>query len=126
MLIAAHAQKPNGEWKLIEVKQNGKNVVFEREIRTSLIFGEQNRISGTGGCNRYSSVYKLSDKNRIKFEPIISTKMACLEDDFMRQENVFFDVMQKVERYRIKGNYLVFTDASKQNVLRFARVDKQR
>ena len=126
MLIVANAQKLGGEWKLIEAKQNGKNVSFGSEIRTNLIFGEENRISGNGGCNRYSSAYKLTGKNRIKFEPIISTRMACLEGDFMNQEATFFEDMKKVEKYQIKGNFLILSDAPKQNVLRFTRVVKQK
>ena len=126
LLITAQAQSLSGEWKLVAAKQNGKNVSFGREIRTNLIFGAENRISGNGGCNRYSTTYKLTGKNRLKFEPIIATKMACLENDFMRQETVFFGVMEKVKEYKIKGNYLIFSDGEKRNVLRFARVGKQK
>jgi heat shock protein HslJ len=126
MLSAAGAQTPGGEWKLIEARQNGKNVSFGREIKATLIFGAENRISGSGGCNRYSSRYKTAGRNRISFAPIISTRMACLENDFMRQETTFFALMEKIEKYRIKGNYLTFSDAAKKNVLRFARTDKQK
>ena len=51
--------------------------------------------------------------------------MACLEGDLMKQENTFFDVISKTGKYKIRGNYLILFDESKQNVLKFARVEKQ-
>jgi len=122
---AANAQKLKGEWKLVQAKQDGKAVVFKDEIKTTAVFGKENRMSGNAGCNRYSTTYTLENTKKIRFEPIISTKMACLDDDFMKQESTFFSVMEKVEKYKIKGNHLTFFDDSKQNVLKFARVYKR-
>lgn len=125
MFIVASAQKPAGEWKLVEAKQNGKRISLGREIRTSLTFGAENRMSGNAGCNRYSTVYALGKGNRIIFQPIISTKMACGDNNFMKQEGTFFDVMEKIRNYKIKGDYLMFSDANGRNTLRFVRVSKQ-
>ena len=122
---AANAQKLEGEWKLVQVKQEGKEVVFKDEIKTTAVFGKENRMSGNAGCNRYSTTYALENKGKISFEPIISTRMACLDDDFMKQESTFFGVMEKVKKYQYKGNSLTFFDDSKQNVLKFLRVYKQ-
>ena len=124
MLTAAQAQSMTGEWKLVEVKQNGRRVSFSREIRTTLKFGDENRIGGNAGCNRYSAAYTLRNRNGIRFGPVISTKMACLENDFMKQETTFFSVIEKVGKYKIKGKHLILTDASEKNVLRFARASK--
>jgi copper homeostasis protein (lipoprotein) len=126
MFISVSAQKLVGEWKLVEAKQNGKKVSLGREIKTNLVLGEENRMSGNAGCNRYSTAYTLKSKNRIKFQPIISTKMACLDNDFTKQESTFFSVIEKGEKYKIKGNYLIFSDVAEQNILRFARVYKQK
>ncbi|MBA3632571.1 MAG: META domain-containing protein [Acidobacteria bacterium] len=125
MFIGINAQTLEGEWKLVKAKKNGDKVVFNKEIKTTLIFGEGNRMSGNAGCNRYSTTYKLEDKKKIDFQPIISTKMACTDDDLMKQENTFFSVIDKTDKYKIKGNYLIFFDETKQNLLKFARVYKQ-
>ena len=122
MFITASAQKLPGEWKLVEARQNGVKVPLGREIKTNLIFGDKNRLTGNAGCNRYSTVYRLENKSRIKFQPIVSTRMACVDDNFMKQENTFFSVMEKIEKYKIKGNQLIFFDSNERNVLRFARV----
>jgi heat shock protein HslJ len=89
------------------------------------MFGEENRLSGNAGCNRYSTRYALENKNQIKFQPIVSTRMACLDNDFMKQEHTFFEVMEKVRKYKIQGNQLIFMDTKGQNTLRFARLSKQ-
>lgn len=119
MTISANAQILKGNWKLVEAEMNGKKVIFKKEIKTNLSFGEENRMFGNSGCNRYSTVYILEGR-KIDFQPIISTKMAC-GGEAMKQENTFFSVIEKVEKYKIKGNYLIFFDKSQQNVLKFAR-----
>ena len=121
---AAHAQKLGGEWKLVEARQNGRKVYLGRQIKTNVIFGEGNRMSGNAGCNRYSTTYTLRGRNRISFEPIIATKMACADNNFMKQESTFFSIMETVVRHRVREDYLIFSDAEERNVLRFARVSK--
>ncbi len=125
MFISANAQSLSGEWKLISAKTDGKNVIYQSEIKTNLVFSEENRMSGNSGCNRYSTTYALKDEKGIEIEPIISTKMACLEGDLMKQENTFFSVISKATKVKIKGNQLIFFDAEKENVLRFVKVEKQ-
>lgn len=124
MITCANAQTLDGNWKLVEARTGGEKVVFKEKIKTNLSFGEENRMFGNSGCNRYSTVYNLTGKRRIDFEPVISTKMACF-GEAMKQENIFFGVIEKVEKYKIKGNYLIFFDKSRQNVLRFTRFAEQ-
>ncbi len=121
MIISANAQTLKGNWKLVEAEMNGEKVIFKKEIKTNLSFSEENRMFGNSGCNRYSTVYILKGRKKIDFQPIISTKMAC-GGEAMKQENTFFSVIEKVEKYKIKGNHLIFFDKSQQNVLEFARV----
>lgn len=125
MFFGANAQSLKGEWKLVKAKADGERVVYESEIKTNIAFSEENRMFGNSGCNRYSTTYTLEGKKSIEIEPIISTKMACLEGDLMKQENTFFNVISKAENYRIKENYLIFFDESRNNVLKFMRVSEQ-
>ncbi len=124
MFISINAQALEGEWKLIKATQDGANVVFDGDIKTNLNFGEKNRMSGNAGCNRYSTTYKIEKKGNINFQPTISTKMACSDENLMKQENTFFNLIDKVTKYTYKGNYLIFFDESKQNTLKFTRISK--
>jgi heat shock protein HslJ len=122
MFISANAQSLSGEWKLVSAKKDGKKVVYQGEIKTNLNFSKENRMSGNSGCNRYSTTYVLKEAKTIEIEPIISTKMACLDEDLMKQENTFFGVISKTNKVKIKGNHLIFFDSEKENVLKFVRV----
>lgn len=121
MLTGANAQSLSGEWKLSKAVRDGEKIVFSKEIKTTLLFGEENRMSGNAGCNRFSTVYSLIEDKKIDFEPIISTKMACLDEELMKQERCFFDIIGKTEIYEIKEDCLIFSDESKKNVLIFAK-----
>src|SRR5688572_19391649 len=112
MFTAAAAQKLQGEWKLVEARAAAGRVYLGRTVKTSLIFAGENRLSGNAGCNRYSTAYRLERNNGNKFEPIISTRKACLDNNFMKQETTFFTLMEKVAKFRIKGNELILSDQS--------------
>lgn len=125
MFIGIKAQTLEGEWKLVKATQDGEKSVFNSEIKTNLVFGEENRMSGNAGCNRYSTTYKIEGKGSISFQPTISTKMACSDENLMKQENAFFSLIDKVTKHKVRGNYLIFFDESNQNILKFARISKQ-
>jgi len=70
--------------------------------RVILSFGE-GRVSGRGGCNLYSGSVEYG-KGAIKIGPLISTKMACVEDGLMQQESAYLKTLQGAQRYSIGGD----------------------
>jgi len=53
-------------------------------------FSTDNKISGNGGCNRYSGSYNLNDEGGINISQLISTKMFCPgtgESDYLKALN---------------------------------------
>lgn len=123
MFTAANAQLQAAEWKLVEAKSDGEEVVLDEGIKTTLSYGPGMAMFGNAGCNRYSTTYKIRGEN-IEFAPIISTKMACA-DERMKQETTFFAIIEKVKKREIKDDYLFFYDESKRNVLKFKFVLKE-
>ncbi len=65
------------------------------------------RLSGNGGCNTMFSTYTL-DGNNIKFGVIASTEMYCAQ---METETAFLKALEKVVKYRIKGDTLYLYDS---------------
>ena len=64
------------------------------------------RFSGNTGCNSLSGPMDINGKS-IKFkEPIMMTKMACL--DGMEGENLFLQTLKETNSYRIKDSILNF------------------
>jgi heat shock protein HslJ len=79
--------------------------------RVTLAFADD-RVSGRGGCNRYSGPVEFG-RGTLKIGALISTKMACAESGVMRQESVYLNALQSAERYSFApdGKLIVATNA---------------
>jgi len=71
------------------------------------------RVAGSGGCNRVSGRFEI-DGDRLRFGPMVSTRMAC--PDGVDLERQFLEALAQVERYRICGSFLEFL-SGKGNVI---------
>ena len=80
----------SGQWLLTEI--TGQKIKTNAERPAYLVFGEGNRMSGSGGCNRLAGEYRLAS-GRIHFSRMISTKMACLD---MRAEDALLAALPTV------------------------------
>lgn len=70
--------------------------------RVTMSFGE-GRVSGRAGCNQYSGAADYAN-GTIKVGPLISTKMACMEEGVMQQESTYLNALQSAERYSIAAD----------------------
>ena len=97
-----------GRWEVITMRRQQKapletlsNVYFE--LRPDLTF------AGKGGCNSMSGMVSVKGSS-IKFNSIVSTKMAC---DNMDKENAFFNLLEtRVSEYTYNGNELLLRDGA--------------
>lgn len=105
-----------GSWVAEDI--DGKGVVDDAQ--TTLEFGPDGKVSGRGGCNRYSGTVEVEGASIIVGQ-LISTKMACAPA-LMDQESKFLAAMQAVRTYKMTPeNKLVLSDASGVQRLRFSR-----
>ncbi len=76
---------------------------------TTLVIGDDNRISGYGGCNRWFSSYRIAD-GRLSIEPISATKRMC-PPEMMDQEQRFFAALTQVQKVTrdASGRLLIYT-----------------
>ena len=88
--------------------------------RATLEFDEAGRASGKGSCNRYSGPVTLAGES-ISFGPLISTKMACVEDALTAQEGRFLEALGAAERYVVDGSELRIYVRGNPAPLRFSR-----
>jgi len=65
------------------------------------------RVTGSGGCNRISGSYQ-SDERTLRFGPLATTKMACID---MEAETAFLRALERTRRYRVRGRTLDLFDA---------------
>jgi heat shock protein HslJ len=82
-------------WRVAEVA--GDPVPDDVEI--TLAFGDEGRLTGNGGCNRYSASYSLTGESLAIGLPA-ATKMACPEPR-MGLEQAFFALLGDVVRFEL-------------------------
>ncbi len=69
------------------------------------VFGDDGRVTGSGGCNRFAAPYTL-DGPVLSIGPAASTRMACPDPGVMEQESAFLAALGRVARYEIDGDRL--------------------
>jgi heat shock protein HslJ len=109
------ASKPvdlsSNDWSLIGYN-NGKEAFVSVLLNTTISasFGMDGKLSGTAGCNTYSSDYTV-DGDQISIGPALSTRMFCAEEGVMEQEMAYLQAMEKAATYKIEGEVLTLFDA---------------
>ncbi len=93
------------EWKLTEVQ--GTTVPLESRANLAFTPGQVNKVSGNTGCNRMNGSFELSGTNTIKFSPVATTKMACLDNNANELESKFTDALSKATSWVIDNNELM-------------------
>lgn len=94
-------------WKLIEL--NGKAIPPVEKGRREAHFilkNQDNRVTGSTGCNNLMGSYELSESDEgysILFSPMATTRMACIDVDY---EQEFLNVFQDCESYSVKNDTL--------------------
>lgn len=91
-------------WVLVELQ--GQPVIHAgTNKRASLEFtAEGNKVTGSTGCNRMFGTYTLSGDEKIAFNNIGSTRMACQD---MNEENAFLKALDSTNAYGISGKELL-------------------
>jgi heat shock protein HslJ len=67
------------------------------------------RVSGSGGCNRYFGGYQVTGAETIVIRGIGSTEMACEPAAIMEREQSYFAALNAVRSYRRDGDRLTLS-----------------
>lgn len=98
----------NGEWSLVELKDNSVNT---EESRQFLVFDvDKKQYSGNAGCNRMSGELGYDEKQpgMLTFGRALTTRMAC---PALESEQMFLAAMQEVVRFEPdSANRIAFFD----------------
>ncbi|MFZ6030113.1 MAG: META domain-containing protein [Chloroflexota bacterium] len=93
----------------------GTPVLPDTEL--TLAFQEENRVTGTGGCNQFGSQYRIAN-GQLYIEDLTTTGMACSEG-VMEQEQRYYQALQNSGAYALTGDELRIWYENGQGVLRF-------
>ena len=88
-------------WELVAIS---KHPPIE-ESQISILF-EGGQASGSSGCNHYGGGYKISG-NKIVFDAMAMTEMACADSDLMDQEIEYMDHLENAQRFEIRDGQLL-------------------
>lgn len=99
-------------WNAVNFNNGNQAVVTLIEGTTiTALFGEDGTLSGTAGCNNYSSAYTV-DGETMTIEMGISTMMACEgPEGIMDQEMQYLNALPTTATYQIDGNTLTLRTA---------------
>jgi len=105
-------------WVLVSFGQVGSEEAVLPETEVSIQFTQDNKINGSGGCNRYFASYETSTGNSLSIGPIGSTKMAC-PGEIMEQEQQYFNALGNVTIFVVDQEGLQLFCGDDQSVLNF-------
>ena len=106
------------EWRLISLGPAGSETTAIAGTTVTLRFGEDNRASGSTGCNSFSGAYQVRGDN-ISFSRLVSTRRACLDQNANEQEQRFLSTLGAANRFRLsKGRLTILSDRGR-SVLNF-------
>lgn len=106
---AAAQSLANTNWVLAEyVAQGSAPVTALGEPPPTLIFGDNGRVSGYTICNSYSGPYSESG-DQVTFGPLVTTRRACTNPEFVAQEQLFLLVLDGTTTVTRSGDTLTVT-----------------
>ena len=77
----------------------------------TLTFGDDGRVFGTAGCNRFFGSYDLAPDGALTLSQVGSTQMACAPPE-MGQEDRFLSALGRADRVVIDGDRLTLVAGS--------------
>ena len=111
----------NKYWKLIEVSGMAVLPDSSRKREPHMILHTQdNRVTGTGGCNQFTGTFELQPDNRIRFAPLAATKMFCTTAQ--QTEDLMFKALENTDSYYLSGDTLQLIRARMAPLARFVAV----
>ncbi|MGL5032779.1 MAG: META domain-containing protein, partial [Microcystaceae cyanobacterium] len=108
-------------WQLV----GGEMLTANSNGQITLRFTQQN-LSGSAGCNRYSTGYSVKD-NQLKTKAIASTRMAC-PSPLMEQETAYLRALETAHSFKVNGQgelEIAYGDRAQPRTLRFVKVETQ-
>ena len=82
-------------------------------------FDEEGKLSGSSGCNNYSTTYEVSGDQMTITGPIASTMMMCPTPGVMEQEAEYLAALETVSSYAIEAKQLTLFNDEGQAILTY-------
>jgi heat shock protein HslJ len=101
---------------------NGKAIVtLLPESSSSMNFGTDGQVTGSGGCNNYFASYQVNGNGITIGHPGATSRFCPEPAGIMEQETRFLSALQSARNFRIDGNRLEIKNAGGQIAIVAAR-----
>ena len=110
----------NSQWKLVSYGKSGAETPVVEGSSITLDFEAEGQVGGSGGCNSYGGKYETQDNN-LTIRDIVSTLMACADEQVTQQEQRYFDALKTATRFEITEDKLTIWYGDGQNRLNFVQ-----
>jgi heat shock protein HslJ len=113
-----------GQMWLCTGYNNGKEAVVSVALDTTITieFAENEKATGSSGCNTYEAGYEADDEGAMEFSEIAVTEMFCASPEgIMEQEEAYLSALETVAAYEIQGSFLTLRTAEGAAAATFAR-----
>ena len=87
---------------------NGKQAVVNLlgDTHITMHFGENGRMIGSTGCNKYLATYKTADTSVTIMQPEPTQSICARPKGIMEQETRFLELLSSVATFRLDGSRL--------------------
>jgi putative lipoprotein len=114
---SAEHPSPIGSWRATVI--GGE--VIPTEVEVTATFGDDGRVNGRGGCNRYSGSFTVTG-SEMAFGPIMSTRMACIGEGG-RIEGRYLAALDAVTGWTLASNTLTLAGPAGSDAIVYERLD---
>ena len=112
------------EWRLTQVVLDGAatSLQFNADAPINIRFDASGNAAGRGPINRFSGRYDATADGRISWSDAgLQSTMMAGPPEAMEQEDLFFQILGQVSRYRIDGSQLILETDDSNSSLTFER-----
>jgi putative lipoprotein len=106
------------QWTLVSYGPPGAETPVIEGSEVTLAFQEDGQAGGSGGCNSYGGPYVV-EGGVLSFGEVVSTLMACVDEQVMEQEQQYFQALQTAGQYKLVAGGLTIYYDNGQSVLNF-------
>lgn len=120
--ITANKTLENTAWYLTSyLRKDGIPVRLVNNTKISILFGKDNTLSGSSGCNSYNGLYNLSGTN-LSFLKIVGTRMACQDQTTMETESIYLKLLERVAMVSGSDRNLTMADRNNTTLLTYIQM----
>ena len=96
----------NGQQAVVSVVSVIGGLAASSDQRLAVEFSADGRISGFGGCNRFSGTYREPARAAVEIGTLASTRRACADDALSQQETALLNALQTARSVRREADRL--------------------